>query len=305
TNQLAEVASDRQSPANLLARRVQLALGEAMAGARFEHVDELMNDLWALGPRARPIDLAGVIPLGCHVACTTGRWDEADRLLLRFEIEGRRSGLPRAVWQPKAMRAALLDAEGDHDEAAALAADAQRIGSRLDVPDAEMTFALFTLGQHYRAGAMAQFEPLLPQVDERYRRHAIYHGFLAVAQIDAGNESGAARSLAAAAEQLRGTRSLFAPAELAISTFVASMLGDVEVATTLASELVPRRGRQVFLGYGGPYLGPVDWYLGMAAAAAGANEQAHELFDSACRSPDGGRATCWIDAPLRHRHALR
>jgi hypothetical protein len=179
-----------------------------------------------------------------------------------------------------AFRAALTEARGAHAEADALSEQAHNDGLRLGIADADAAAVLHHIGRAFRNGSLATFTSLLGAIEERYRV-AAWHAIRGLAELDAG-ASGAARALLREAlDSLERGRDVFRPPAVALTCLLAARIGRTPEIEPVREDLDNRSGQFVFLGYGGPFLAPVDWFRAEISRAEGDPEHANALAATA------------------------
>lgn len=300
---LLRISTDPQSSGHLLAKRVLLVLEEQEAGGDLDRAARLVDDVGRLGHHDAVIQ-SGCLAVACHVAMNAGAWTTAETWIDQFEEVGHRSGFPRALWQSKAMRSTLWDAQGRTTDAERESLEAYELGTRLDIADAEATFSMFHLGRAFREDSLGALAPALETAADRYQL-PIWFALRASAQLAAGNEGVATDLFEQSVDSLAGGSDLYASAAIATCCLVGARLERSGEVISLARRLESRRGRQIFLGYGGPYLGPVDWYVARAAAAAGDTALAARIEAEALTVANGLGARGWASAALRTHEAGR
>jgi DNA-binding SARP family transcriptional activator len=279
----------------ILAARVMLARAEAGDGADLVDASRLV----ALARQGATLShhAAAALVVAIVVALSAGDWDSADMWTDELTVFGRHTGEPRARWQATALRSVLSEARGDALEADRLATEAMHIGERLGMTDAAATFGLHQLGRAHRNGSLGPFATALESANSRYRT-PVWIALRAAAELDACNERSARALLRASAQQLEAdSTSLidhFRTAALALTCQVATRLGETDVTKGTVAALQRRTGRFVVLGYGGPCLGPVDWYLAESAAFLGDSEMADDLLRTAQTTCRNVRAYAWL-----------
>jgi DNA-binding SARP family transcriptional activator/class 3 adenylate cyclase len=293
------VAGDARSPARVLAARVVVAQQEARDGAPASKAAELVE--LALASDVPEHWAAAALAVGIGVTLATGDWDTTARWIDELAGFGARTGEPRARWQSLVYRAVLAEGRGDSRAADAAAREALSVGDRLEMADATATYALHHLGRAFRDGSLGELAPALVNVDERYRVSA-WDALRAAALLDAGDVDEAGHHLERALHEVAmedHRLDHYRVAAQAVACQVAHRLGQVEAALSLADALAARGGRFVVLGYGGPCLGPVDWYVAEALAAAGRDSEAEARRDVArhlCRRASAAAWSAVIDA---------
>jgi hypothetical protein len=235
----------------------------------------------ALAERAIAADLAvegnhaaASLAVCCQLALIDGDWGLAERWIDELEYLGAASREPRARWQSAAYRVSLAEGRGRCAEADALAERARELGQELGLADAETTYGLHHLARAYRAGSIASFAPLLEAAAERYR-FPVWRAMRGVAEYDAGNELEASTQLDLALDALDGGPDTFRTPALALVCELGGRLAGRDRCLPHVQHLRTRSGSMVFLGYGGPFLGPIDhflarWYEGVGDADAAA-----------------------------------
>jgi DNA-binding SARP family transcriptional activator len=288
------VAGDPSSAAHLLARRFCLADDEIDGAAGIDDAARLAAEVIVPG-RAPAFVASACLAVSIGVAFAAGSWARAEEWIDEMVLLGATSGEPRAQWQSLAFRAVLLDASGETAAADRVAEDARSLGERLDMGDAAATFALYQFGQVYRAGSLAVLAPVLAAAEDRYR-FPVWSILRGLAELDAGNEADATTLLRAGLLPGIAERYHFRAATIATGALLAARLGDDTGLDAAGPHLDRASGRFVMLGYGGPCLGPVDWYRAEVARAAGRGDDADRLLESAIERCRTVGAHAWVTA---------
>lgn len=280
TERLRAIADDDTSPGQLLALRFVLVLDQIERGPDLDGARRLAGLALAPHPVAGRHHAGAALAVSCHLLLAAGEWGEGDALIDEFERFGRRSGEPRSRWQALAFRAALTAARGAPAEAADLAAAARDLGRRLGLADAEATYGLHHIGLAFRAGSLAAFAPTLGGIEERYRV-PVWHALRGLAELDAGAASTAHALLHEACGALQGRLDPLRGPAVALTCLLAARLGRVAELGPLRASLDDRTDAFLFLGYGGPFLGPTDGFRAAVARSEGNLADAEELEASA------------------------
>ena len=190
--------------------------------------------------------------------------------LRRFVEHAERLGHPRGHWAALSRRATLAALTGDLDRAAALATEALELGREIGVPDADGCFGT-TMVSLIIQGRPAQLEPLpaddpiapLGPLLVALSRPEVDHGpAVRAVPVSALTKVYDLESLVAAAPAYAGW-------------------GSVEQRRDLDAALRPYAGIHAVIGGCAAYYGPVDYYLGLLAAALGEQSRAQEHFRTA------------------------
>lgn len=288
------VAANRGSPAHLLARRFLLADAEMDGRGGLAQAEELVGD--ALAPAdVAPHVTSACLTVGIGVALAEGAWNRAEAWIDELAMLGTTSGEPRARWQSLAFRCVLLEGRGRHEEADDLATAARDLGERLEMTDAPATYALHQLGRAYRGGSLAVLAPALAVAADRYR-FPVWSTLRGLAELDAGATLEASRLLRSTLRDACDDRNHLRTATLASAVLLAARLADVAALDALEPTLAESAGRFVLLGYGGPCLGPVAWYLAEAARARGRLDEAARFAALAADRCRAAGAFAWAAA---------
>ncbi len=292
------VGADARSPVRLLAQRLTLALADYDHGADLDQARQLVTD--ALDGDGGAKNGASVrtrcLVAGSYIALSHGAWSEAEAWIDELQLVGEASGEPRSIWQSLAYRAALLEARGATDEATETAELALEEGAKRRVLDAEPTFSLFLLSRGLLGGSLAAFAGALEEAADRLR-YPVWYALRGLAALDAGKEQRAAELLDEALDHRQGVVDPFKVHTAAFVALLAARLGRAEHARAAADALSPWSGRLLFLGNGGPFVGPVDWYRGVALQ--GIDGSAAGLLDAADLLCDVVGCAAWSRAALR------
>lgn len=281
TERLTSIADDDASAGQLLALRFVLVLGQIEQGPDVEGARRLARLALADLPVVGLHHHAGAaLAVACHLVLAAGEWGEAEALIDEFELFGRRSGEPRSRWQALAFRAAVTAARGAEEEAAELATAARHLGLRLGLADAEAAYGLHHIGLAFRTGSLATFAPALGGIEERYRV-PVWHALRGLAELDAGATGTAHALLHDACRALEHPLDPLRAPAVALTCLLAARLGLVAEIGPLRASLDDRTDAFLFLGYGGPFLGPTDGFRAEVARSDGNLGHAEELEASA------------------------
>ena len=214
--------------------------------------------------------------------------------LRRFVEHAERLGHPRGHWAALSRRATLAALTGDLDGAAALAAEALEIGREIGVPDADGCFGT-TMVSLIIQGRPAELEPL--PADDPIAPLAPLLVALSRPEVDHGP---AVRAVPVSAlAKVYDLESLVAAAPAYASW------GSVEQRRDLDAALRPYAGIHAVIGGCAAYYGPVDYYLGLLAAALGEQARAQEHFRTAETLARRLGAVGWAElAATRHAEAV-
>ena len=214
--------------------------------------------------------------------------------LRRFVEHAERLGHPRGHWAALSRRATIAALTGDLDGAAALAAEALGIGREIGVPDADGCFGT-TMVSLIIQGRPSQFEPL--PADDPIAPLSPLLVALNRPEVDHGP---AVRAVPVSAlTKVYDLESLVAAAP-AYATW-----GSVEQRRDLAAALRPYAGIHAVVGGCAAYYGPIDYYLGLLAAALGEQPAAREHFRAADTLARRLGAVGWAGlAAARHAEAV-
>lgn len=297
------IADSPTSLGHLLARRLIMAMHEAVGPVSIDDARRLADAALAAldGPGDQDSSsVAKCLVVTTSVAQSWGDFVLAEEWIGEVALIGERTGLPQARWQARAMRAALLAVRGRFQEADDEALTGLSIGQMLDVEDAGVTYALHLLGRLYLAGSLSVVVGDTAAAADRMR-FPVWFALQGLSLLDQGDEPDAAAALRRAVEFDSGAADYFRPQGLLLALRLAVLLEDRAASRLLAAKLETFSGRFMFLGYGGPFLGPVDWYLGAAKQLEGDDRAAADLL---ARSADLAVATgaiAWLEAPIRRQ----
>lgn len=283
-DQLVTIAADDASAAGLTAARVLLVSEEVQTGSSAEAA-AIVARRALVQPEISDDDRAAGLATAIHVALSSGSWTDAEHWIAELQLLGENYGTPRGIWQSRAFDASLLDCRGESQRAEEVAEAARVHGRRLGLDDAALTYGLRTLAQSIHRDGLARFVPFMEHVEERYD-FPIMYGLRALALVDAGELEQAKPVSRHLVDQLDDDLDFFRAGALALGALVFAHLDDPEPLMMVREALARRSNKFVFVGYGGPCLGPVSWFRGVAAAAAGDKEESAAHFEqsvSACQ----------------------
>jgi tetratricopeptide (TPR) repeat protein len=204
--------------------------------------------------------------------------------LRRFVEHAERLGHPRGHWAAVSRRATLLALTGDLDGAAALAAEALEIGREIGVPDADGCFGT-TMVSLIIQGRPAQLEPL--PADDPVAALAPLLAALSLPEVDHGP--------AVRAVPVSALLKVYDLESLVAAAPAYARWGSVDQCRDLDAALRPYAGIHAVIGGCAAYYGPVDYYLGLLAAALGEQSRAREHFRTAYTLARRLGAVGWAD----------
>lgn len=221
------------------------------------------------------------LDVAVHVALSRGDTDTASTWSDALDTHGRARGIRRAEWRATTYRAAVADLT-DQNTSLNLAEAARDRGAELEQPDAAKTYEIFERAHDYLSGSTARWHPE-PDIPPQFRQSVtpVLRGHAAWAS---GDRDEAQFFYRDAIEDLARKRDVFRTPALAMLFDLAARLGTVDGLTRLIDETHGYEGREgtlVFLGWGGPFLGPFDWFLSRRAIAFGDNAEAVRYGQSA------------------------
>jgi hypothetical protein len=284
TDRLVEIADRETSAGRLLALRMMLVLREIDEGPDLDGARHLARLALSEDTAAPSHGVGAALAVACHLVLAAGAWGEAESLIDEFDLHGRRTGDPRSRWQALAFRAAISEARGSHATADGLAGEARALGARLGLADADAAYGLHYLARAFRAGSLATFTGVLGGIDERYQT-PVWHAIRGLAELDAGAPRTAQRLLHSARQELESRRDVLRAPAIALTCLLAARLGRTPDVAILRQDLDHRSNDFLFLGYGGPFLGPIDWFRAEVSQAAHDVERAVQFEEAA-------RGTC-------------
>jgi len=191
--------------------------------------------------------------------------------------------LPWYEWYATRFACLVAQVEGRLDDAERLAAEALAAGQRAGHPDATLSFASQMLGVRLAQDRIAETEGTLEISVAQYPDVLLWRRLLARVRVAQGREAEAAGEI----EHARAGDLVEAPGDflhlpsLVILAELVTTAADREVCERVFEALAVYSGRQVVLGFGMSYLGPVDQYLGELAAACGRTDEARDRFERA------------------------
>jgi len=282
-----------QTPDNVafpIALKVVLVDEQIRHGASFADAKTLANRVTHGAETISVSDRVSCLAAAIHVALECGRWSDAEDWIGEMRLLGDQRQNPRGRWQARAFKAALEEARGHHDLADASSAEALAIGQQLGLADAETTFGLHLVGKLFVEGDLAILKGDLPEQPGRYN-FPFFYILRGLVELEAGYPEAAQRELELAESMDFDSMEVFRLATLAAKTLLAVRLGVSVITDQLAPELDTRAGRLVFLGYGGPFLGPVDWYRSLIAPSPELAEDYRRSSQELCEQV---RARAWL-----------
>ena len=191
--------------------------------------------------------------------------------------------LPWYDWYATRFACLLAQVEGRLDDAERLALEALAAGQRAGHPDAALAFGSQMLGIRLAQDRLHEAEGALEASVAQYPDVALWRRLLARLRLAQGREAEAAGEV----ERVRNGPLVEAPGDflhlpsLAMLAELAVAVGDDAVCRRVYQMLAAFTGRQVTLGFGMAWLGPVDQVLGELAAACGAIAEARAHFEAA------------------------
>lgn len=303
--EVTRIAAGPASPGSLLARRLLLIIDQNLGNNDLESARTLVDDAMALrGGATAHVRCACLVP-AIGVATRGGAWRLADSWITELGRIGSDERIPRADWQHRAMSLAIdrlrraVDAEDDNA--------VRDVGQRFRLDDADATHFLARMATAFANDTM-DAEPVASEIefvvdlsnnDERYR-FPIFHAWHGLVKLSKGDRPAASVELARALNDIGAEHDMFADALLAPTSLLAARLNDRAALADLEVRLNQRADKWIFVGYGGPGLGPVNFYRGAVAAALGRHEEATALFEAAERKAIRLGADAWRNWPLRH-----
>ncbi len=211
-----------------------------------------------------------------------GRAGEAELEKQRFIARAEQARLPSYLWQAALLRCSFALLHGRVEDAEAAAEEALAIGLRANMPNAPMFHLVQRFEIRTAQGRGEEMEEALSQLAAALPTMPVWRCCLARLYALAGRHAaaqGQVQSLLAqdlAALPRDGT---WLPA-LALLAQAASVLGDAAAAAAVRRLLEPHGGRMVVSVAAITVSGPVDYFLGLAAACMGDEAAARHHFAS-------------------------
>jgi hypothetical protein len=193
----------------------------------------------------------------------------------------RRLGRPLYFWYPPLWRAMTALAVGDLDAAEGLIEEFRAEGRRANYGDVDKVWLALRLRLQIDRGDVAPVHAALFEQAEQFAWR--WSGGLAMVEALLGRREQAAAHLAAAVadDYARVPQDLSRAYVLAHIGEAAALLGDTDVARSVAELLRPWSGQAVVLGSGALYLGSGAHYVGICLRAAGDVDGAADMLRAA------------------------
>jgi hypothetical protein len=283
--ELAERAGDLQARASALLARHDTLWRRGTAKARLPLIGDLIStaaiaddpQLVAEGLQLRS---AALLELGDP---------EGVAELRRFVESAERLGHARGHWAALSRRATVAGLTGDLHRAAALATEAWEFGEEIGVPDARGCFGT-TMISLIVQGLPATVEP--PPEDDPVA--AMIPVLVAISEPEIDHQAEVRSVLVSALTKTYDLESLVAAA----SAF--ARWGSEEQLRAIEAELRTYAGLHVVVGGCAAYYGPVDYYLGIVAAALGDDSRARAHLEAAAGLARQLGARGWADLAADH-----
>jgi len=232
-----------------------------------------------------------------------------DRGLLDEAFAAYRGGasdlrLPWYEWYAARFACLIAQVEGRLDDAERLAAEAMTAGERAGHPDAALAYGTQMLGVRLAQDRTAEIEGAVEVSVAQYPDVLLWRRLLARVRVAQDRTAEAAGEI----ERARAGSLVDAPGDflhlpsLAILAELVAAAGDDQSRQRVHAALAPFSGRQVVLGFGMGFLGPVDQYLGELAAGCAMFDEARAHFDNAAAQAARLGAARWV---ARARLSLR
>lgn len=213
----------------------------------------------------------------------TGDRNTVDEAFAAYRGGATELRLPWFDWYATRFACLLAQVEGRLDDAERLALEALAAGQRAGHPDAALAFGSQMLGIRLAQDRLHEAEGALEASVAQYPDVALWRRLLARLRLAQGREAEAAGEV----ERVRNGPLVEAPGDflhlpsLVMLAELAVAVGDDVVCRRVYQMLTAFSGRQVTLGFGMAWLGPVDQILGELAAACGAVAEARAHFEAA------------------------
>lgn len=243
--------------------RVELATRMTALGERLDRPDvEMWGRLWTIDTRWEVGDLSAVAT-------------ETSRLQMATE----RVGGPVARWHLLVARAVLSQAQGQFDDARAIAGEAADLLRSTGHPGWFGGFMALLAGiGHHRGHEPIETDPPEGQEGDPGETRSALFGYLGPAVNLAENgrlDDARLRYRAAGPPRTWDIPPFFEISALAATSMIAIELGDLDDVAFVHDRLSPWRGRHLVGGAGvGNYFGPVELALGRCSATMGDLDQA-------------------------------
>ena len=277
---LAERAADGQARASALLARHDTAWRPGSANARLP----LIADLIETATAADEPDLVAEGLLLRSAALLEIGDPEGVRELRRFVEHAELLGHARGHWAALSRRATLAGLTGDLDRAAALAAEACQFGQEIGVPDAQGCYgttmvSLIVQGVSAQILPPSQNDPIAPMIPL----------LIAIGEPDVDHRAEVRSVSLSALAKTYDLESLVAAA----SAF--ARWGSEEQLRGIEAQLKAHAGSHAVVGGCAAYYGPVDYYLGVVAAALGDHPGARRHLHTAVELARRLGAIGWAD----------
>jgi tetratricopeptide (TPR) repeat protein len=278
--EMARGLGDDAAVAYALAARADAIAGPADADRRLDDAAEIIDIARRSGDRraellGRRLRVVGLME--------QGELTSADRAVDAYEIVAKLMQQPLYSWYVPLWRAALAEARGLRDEAAACIADAERLGSEAESENATQLVSAFHAFVAATENRLEDMLGLLPELGDLPGSPTWVSIANAYAQAGAGNLDEARRildSVGLAGLQALPVDSEWLPATVQAARAV-SWLGGHPLAAWLYAELLPHRMRWSVEGIGAYTHGSVERFLGLLASVLGRADDARRHFAAA------------------------
>lgn len=281
---LHEIAETVESPVRAPAARVTLVREEIMVGAGIEKAQNVAR-LVLESPELPPAAATACFATAIHVALSAGHFVDAEHWIAELYRLGEKTGTPRAKWQSRVFSAALLGAQGDTAQSDVVAQEALGLGKSLRLDDAMATYGFQLAGPAIADRSLGGYLSVLDQADERYD-FPIWHALRGLAHLDAGHDDAAGEMIGLILRGLDDGTDFFRCGTLAMLALLGTRLNDTPALVAADAALSARRNRFIFVGYGGPCLGPIASYQALVAGALGRESDQFDFerqAEEACR----------------------
>ena len=209
--------------------------------------------------------------------------NELDDVLARHARAIDRSEEPRSQWWRYAFACTRALMRGDTVEAKSLADTAQRLGKRSSNSNIEMAHVAQNVQIDMLRGRFGEALKRLKESSKRFPRLQAWRITYVMLQTKIGIFDDTYEFVAE-----WHARDLETELRVPVRLFEAACLADVAVACNdrvlarrLSDVLVPQAGKNIIMGFGVGYGGPVDYFRAILAGALGQSELARDCFDSA------------------------
>lgn len=218
--------------------------------------------------------------------------DELLALERRSAVQARAVGAPRHIWATDLLEA-TLGMVGFRD-AAVTPSRARETGHRLCIPDAEDGWQVQLFMQAWLDGAVGLVQTMIEENRDQIAMNTAWHAGISFSAATNGAEDVARLEMANVIDMIdEKVDGVWTPFGAALLAEAAALIGDEEAAHVAHDTLMPRSGQALVLGIGSAHFGPVDRFLGLAAATLGDVARARELLIAATAQAERCGTPVW------------